>query len=119
MSGVKAIKKRITSVRNTAKITRTMEMVATAKSKKLIDKLNNSKPYRIELMNFLAALQKEAGNTALSSPYLWPQKATQRHALFIITANRGLCGGYNSNVLRLAQDVMKNTAKQVSPAICT
>ena len=104
MAGSKIIKKRIASVKNTRKITRTMEMVATAKSKKLIDRVNEAKPYGDKLLNIMESLATQGGN--IDSPYLRATEGEQprKAALVIVTANRGLCGGYNTNLLRMARE---------------
>lgn len=98
MASPREIKKRISSVKNTRKITRTMEMVSTAKSKKASDRVNASQPYANkvqELMSSLASLAK-----VVESPYLRKPEKVRRVAIFAITANRGLCGGYNGNINR-------------------
>ncbi|MCB1308305.1 MAG: ATP synthase F1 subunit gamma [Leptospiraceae bacterium] len=102
MAGSKIIKKRIASVRNTRKITRTMEMVSTAKSKKLVDRVNAAQPYTRKLHDIMATLV-EAGAAHIDSPLMRRKENPERIALLVITANRGLCGGYNSNVLKLAR----------------
>ncbi|MCR9144265.1 MAG: ATP synthase F1 subunit gamma [bacterium] len=101
MAGSKIIKKRIASVKNTRKITRTMEMVATAKSKKLIDRVNEAKPYGDKLLNIMESLATQGGN--IDSPYLRIEENPRKAALVVVSANRGLCGGYNTNLLRLAR----------------
>lgn len=105
MAGSKIIKKRIASVKNTRKITRTMEMVATAKSKKLIDRVNEAKPYGDKLLNIMESLATQGGN--IDSPYLRIAENVKKAAVVVVTANRGLCGGYNSNLLRLARGQIK------------
>lgn len=117
MAGSKIIKKRIASVKNTRKITRTMEMVATAKSKKLIDRVNEAKPYGDKLRAIMESLATQGGS--IDSPYLRAVEGEQprKVALVVVSANRGLCGGYNSNVLRMArqhvQGLKKNTGAEV------
>ena len=102
MAGTKIIKKRIASVKNTCKITRTMEMVSTAKSKKIVDRVTASTPYRKKIVSLLHSLQ-ETG-VVYNSPYTEKAPSIKNLALIVISANRGLCGGYNSNVLRLAYE---------------
>lgn len=101
MATPREIKKRINSVKNTRKITRTMEMVATSKAKKMSNKVNASKPYSEKI----AELAESLGGLAskVNSPLLRKPDAIKRVGLLIITANRGLCGGYNGNVLRLSR----------------
>ncbi len=105
MAGAKEIKKRIVSVKNTRKITRTMEMVSTAKSKKMMDRVNAAKPYGEKLVEIMESL-KERG-AAMESPYLRSVDRPKKAILLVVTANRGLCGGYNSNVLKMARQRLK------------
>ncbi len=101
MASGKELKKRIRSVKNTSKITKTMEMVATAKSKRMMDRVIAARPYSEKL----GQLMKSLGGLRdrIDSPYLNAREDFGAVALLVITANRGLCGGYNSNVLKLAR----------------
>ncbi|TGK42214.1 ATP synthase F1 subunit gamma [Leptospira andrefontaineae] len=101
MATPREIKKRISSVKNTRKITRTMEMVATAKSKKLSDRVNASHPFSNKIKELVGALASLA--SVVKSPYLRKPNAIRSAALLVLTANRGLCGGYNSKTIRLAR----------------
>ena len=110
MAKSREIKKRIQSVRNTRKITKTMEMVATAKSKRMVDKVNASKPYGekiAELMDVLGALKEQ-----VDSPYLRTVSDPRKVSILVVTANRGLCGGYNSNALRMARNLIVEYREQ-------
>jgi F-type H+-transporting ATPase subunit gamma len=104
------IKKRINSVKNTRKITRTMEMVATSKAKKMSNKANASKPYAEKISELASSLGSLASN--LNSPLLRRPDVTKKVGLLVVTANRGLCGGYNGNVIRLARTRMNELRSQ-------
>jgi F-type H+-transporting ATPase subunit gamma len=95
------IKKRINSVKNTRKITRTMEMVATSKAKKMSNKVNASKPFSEKLSELVGSLS--GLSTTIHSPLLRKVDHIKKIALLVITANRGLCGGYNGNILRMTK----------------
>lgn len=110
MATPREIKKRINSVRNTRKITRTMEMVATSKSKKMSNKVNASKPYAQKIEELVSSLSGLASK--IHSPLLRKPEKIQKVALLVITANRGLCGGYNSNVIRLARSRIAELKKE-------
>ncbi len=99
MASARDLKKQIRSVSNTTKITRTMEMVATAKSKRAQGRVESALPYTDKLRSILASL-KDAGTIAHA---LLEEREVKRSALLILTANRGLCGGYNANVLSAAE----------------
>jgi len=100
MAGLKDIKKKITSISNTRKITRTMEMVAAAKSKQTIDRVEASTPYSSKLTELLNSL---TGGQNVDHFLVREKENVQKSALLVVTANRGLCGGYNTNVANLAE----------------
>src|SRR5918912_4420347 len=101
----KVIRKRIRSVSSTKKITRTMEMVATAKLKSAQQRVASSGPY----MENLHQLMGEIGASGVDVSK-WPMfevRPGKRTLLFVITANRGLCGAFNTNLVRLARDTYR------------
>lgn len=100
MASAKDLKKKIRSISNTKKITRTMEMVAAAKSKRAQARVVANTPYSEKLAELLDSLSA-AGSV---DHYLLrqPDEIT-RNALLVVTANRGLCGGYNSNVISMME----------------
>ena len=102
MAGAKEIRKRISSVRNTRKITRTMEMVSTAKSKRMVDRVNEAKPYGLKIAEIIESL--EGLKDTVDSPFLRNAEHPSKVLLLVVTANRGLCGGYNTNILKLARN---------------
>jgi len=104
MASGKILKKRIASVKNTSKITRTMEMVASAKSRRLMDRVHKAKPYSEKILAVMAGLGGIQGKEESPLLEVRPEK---KIALVIITANRGLCGGYNSNVIKMARNKIK------------
>ncbi|HEV8625743.1 MAG TPA: ATP synthase F1 subunit gamma [Acidimicrobiia bacterium] len=101
----KIIRKRIKSVASTKKITRTMEMVATAKLKSAQQRVQSSGPY----LDSLRSLMAEIGASGVDVSK-WPHFETRpgnRTLLFVITANRGLCGAFNTNLVRLARETYR------------
>jgi len=99
----KVIRKRIKSVSSTKKITRTMEMVASAKLRSAQQRVASSGPY----LEQLQALMREIGGSGIDVGR-WPHfeaREGKRTLLFLITSNRGLCGGFNANLFRLARTV--------------
>ena len=101
MATARELKNKIRSVKNTQKITRTMEMISTAKARVCQKRIEAAQPYGDRLAHILQDL-KSAGADA-THPLLRVPEETRSEVLFVITANRGLCGGYNSNVLRVAE----------------
>lgn len=98
MAKARALDKRRKSVRNIRKITRTMELIATARFKKAMDRASAATSYTKRITQLVRDLA-ESG-TVVSHPLLEPRPNPESATLLILTANRGLCGGYNSNVLR-------------------
>lgn len=101
MASARDLRKKIRSITNTAKITRTMEMVATAKSKRAQSRIVAMLPYSDKLGEILHNL-RDAGT--VEHPLLEDRVPVRRNLLLIVTANRGFCGGYNSNLLSLAEE---------------
>jgi F-type H+-transporting ATPase subunit gamma len=110
MAGLKEVKKRIGSVRNIRKITKTMEMVSAAKSRKMMNRVHDSQPYGKKIFEIMENLSSYG--TIIDSPYLRIKENPQKYALLIVAANRGLCGAYNSNVLKLARQRIREWEEQ-------
>ena len=98
----KVIRKRIRSVSSTKKITRTMEMVATAKLKSAQNRVASSGPYLENLRRLMSDIGA-SGVDVSKWPY-FEVRGGNRTLLFVITANRGLCGAFNTNLVRLARE---------------
>lgn len=101
MAGLKIIKKRIGSVVNIRKITKTMELVSAAKSRKMMVKVHDSLPYGNKVIELLNTISGITGDVEL--PLLRHEIEPKKVILLVITANRGLCGGYNAQLLKLAR----------------
>jgi|TARA_B100000700_G_scaffold195897_1_gene215594 F-type H+-transporting ATPase subunit gamma len=98
MANARALDKRRKSVRNIRKITRTMELIATARFKKAMDRATAATSYTKRITEVVASLAKSG--TEVQHPLLEERTATDNAALIVLTSNRGLCGGYNGNVIR-------------------
>jgi len=98
MAKARALDKRRKSIKNIRKITRTMELIATARFKKAMDRASAATSYTKRI----TALVADLANSGLkvSHPLLEARPETKRATLLVLTGNRGLCGGYNSNVFR-------------------
>jgi len=99
------LKNKIRSIKNTKKITRTMEMISTAKSRVCQKRAEAVKPYGDRLAAMLRDLGRSApgGDRTAAFPLLRKPEKIAREAIIVVTANRGLCGGYNTNVLKFAE----------------
>jgi F-type H+-transporting ATPase subunit gamma len=98
----KAIRKRIKSVTSTKKITKTMEMVATSKLKYAQDAVQASTPYSKLLRSMMAEVAARVEDRT-AFPLLKEAADPKRTLLFVMTSNRGLCGGFNANLIRLGR----------------
>jgi len=99
MASLRHIRRRITSVRNTQQITRAMKMVAAARLRRAQENALSSRPYSDKMMDVVNSL---AGRADPSAHPLLARRPVQREMLVTITSDRGLCGGFNTNVIREA-----------------
>lgn len=106
----KEIRKRIRSVTSTKKITKTMELVATSKMKRAQDRVQAAGPYMEKLNEIIAAIAQ--GGTSLDLPLLQNRSEVKKVGLVLLTANRGLCGGFNANLIKLAKRTHAEQKKQ-------
>src|SRR4051812_38552629 len=100
MAKARALDKRRKSIRNIRKITRTMELIATARFKKAMDRAHAATAYTRRITQLVADLANSG--MEVSHPLLQARETTKRAILLTLTANRGLCGGFNGNVQRAA-----------------
>jgi F-type H+-transporting ATPase subunit gamma len=112
MAKARAIVKRRKAVRNIKKITKTMQMIATAKFQKSLKRAVSTKPYTIKVRELVAELAASiAGSAEVNHPLLRKVEKPKRVAVVVITSNRGLCGAYNGSVLRKASAHLRNLQK--------
>jgi len=102
MANARALDKRRKSIRNIRKITRTMELIATARFKQAMDRASAATAFTDRMTQLVADLS--AAGLDVSHPMLDQREEPQRGLLLVLTSNRGLCGGYNGNVLRAATE---------------
>ncbi len=103
MPNLKDLKNRIESVKNTRKITKAMQMVAAAKLRRAQDAAEASRPYSERFNAVLASLAASVGNSENAPVLLRGTGKQDVHLLIVMTAERGLCGGFNSNIAKLAR----------------
>ena len=106
MAGSKEIRAKIKSVENTRKITRAMEMVAAAKMRKAQERMRAARPYAEKIRAVAAHLSR--ANPEYKHPFLVKREKTATVGLIVVTSDKGLCGGLNTNILRLAVNRMKS-----------
>ncbi len=100
MASIRELRSRIRSVQSTKQITKAQEMIATSRITKAQGRVAAAEPYSNEMTAVLSELASNAGN--LDHPLLVERAKPKRAAILIVTSDRGMCGGYNLNVLRLA-----------------
>ncbi|MDE0081228.1 MAG: ATP synthase F1 subunit gamma [Gammaproteobacteria bacterium] len=104
MSKAREIRRRIRSVENTRQITRTMEMVATSKLKRATDRVYESRPYGAALEELVRGLSGVEATDRF--PLLRSPEETRSAAILLLTANRGLAGAFNVNLIRRARELL-------------
>ena len=108
MPSLKDLRNRIASVTATRKITKAMQMVAAAKLRRAQEAVTAARPYAQRMDRVLANLNQGLTSTEGASPLLVGTGKDDVHLLVVMTAERGLCGGFNSNIARLArQDILR------------
>ena len=106
MAGAREVKRRIKSVENTRQITRTMELVATSKLKRATDRVYAARPYAEALHEIVQGLYSPG--LAERYPILRRPERVERAAVLLLTANRGLAGGFNANLIRQARTLLED-----------
>ena len=106
MAGGKEIRTKIKSVQNTKKITKAMEMVAASKMRKAQERMRAARPYS-DKMRRLAANLSQANVTEYRHAFLGKPESVKRVGLIVVTTDKGLCGGLNTNILRQLTGAMR------------
>ena len=118
MAGIKEIRVKIKSVQSTRKITKAMEMVAASKMRKAQERMRAGRPYAQRILNI--AMHAAHANTEYRHPLLTRRADVKRVGVVVITTDKGLCGGLNTNVLRLVLNQHKEwMAKGIEVEYCT
>src|SRR5213593_2569029 len=106
MATLRDIRRRIRSVESTQKITRAMKLVAAAKLRRAQERILSARPYASKMAELLGNLVSAAGEDQAPHPLL-EQRQGPRRQIVIITADKGLAGAFNSNVLRRSLDFIR------------
>lgn len=104
MAAAKEIRTKIRSIKNTQKITRAMEMVAASKMRKVQDRMRRAQPYAKKILQVIGHLAK--GHPEYAHPFLQTREI-KRVGFIVVTTDRGLCGGLNTNLLKLTINNVK------------
>ena len=112
MPSLDDLKKRIKSVKSTQKITKAMKMVAAAKLRKAQENAENGRPYSDKMANIILNLTKSINDPSNAPKLLVGTGKDQTHLCVVMTSDRGLCGGFNSNICKLAKSYFKKIIKE-------
>lgn len=100
---LRVLRRRIRSVQSTKKITRAMELIATSRISRAQARVEAARPYAEEITKVLSALAGAA--VSLDTPLLVERENPQRAGVLVVTSDRGMCGAYNANVIRAAEEL--------------
>src|SRR5437763_10505207 len=107
MASTRVLVKRRKAIRNIRKITRTMELIATSRFKKALDRATEAEAFTRKIAELAADLSASASN--VTHPLLEKRPVIRRSVLLVLTSNRGLCGGYNASIIREANHAVRET----------
>ena len=112
MASQRDIRRRISSVQNTRKITKAMEMVAAARLRRAQLRIESTRPYALNMLEFIGQLVRYLQVDLSAHPLLKPRDEIKKVAVIALTADRGLCGAFNSNIVRRALQRVDTYAAQ-------
>ena len=112
MASLKDLKNRIASVKATQKITKAMQMVAAAKLRRAQEAAESARPFSERMAKVLANLSAALEGRDDASPLMAGTGSDKRHLLLVCTAERGLCGGFNSSIAKLARETALQLARE-------
>jgi F-type H+-transporting ATPase subunit gamma len=108
MASLLDMRRRIKSVKNTQQITKAMKMVAAAKLKRATDRVTAARPFAVKMSEILGNLSARVGDD-FSSPLL-TARGDQKYLIVLVTADKGLCGGFNTNLTKATQNFLRENA---------
>jgi len=112
MPGMRDIKRKINSVKNTQKITKAMKMVSAAKMRKAQDAMNAAKPYAKKLTELVNSISSRVSKEM--HPFLQPKEYVKSIGVIVVSSDRGLCGAFNNNVIKTFVNFSRqNSDKQI------
>ncbi len=108
MASLLDMRRRIKSVKNTQQITKAMKMVAAAKLKRATDRVTSARPFAEKMTEILGNLSARVGDE-FSSPLL-NERGDEKYLIVLVSADKGLCGGFNANLMKATQNFLKSNA---------
>ena len=107
---LRIVRRRIRSVQSTKKITRAMELIASSRILRAQQRVEASRPYAVQLTKAMEDIARQTG--ALSHPLLEDRESPAKAGILVVTSDRGLAGSYNSNVLKVGEQVMASVRRR-------
>ena len=118
MAGAKEVRTKIASIKSTQKITKAMQMVAASKMRRAQERMSASKPYAEKMLQVISHLARATPEYRHS--FMAVERERKRVGYIIVSSDRGLCGGLNSNLFRrLIAEIKEQRAKGIEPVFCT
>ncbi len=111
MPNLKELKNKIDSVRSTRKITQAMKMVAASKLKRAQDSAEAARPYSEKMAKIMSSLSKAMSDSENSPELLVGKKDNKTHLIIAVTSDRGLCGGFNSSIVKAVKNKVLDLEK--------
>jgi F-type H+-transporting ATPase subunit gamma len=112
MASQRDIRRRIASVQNTRKITKAMQMVAAARLRRAQLRIESTRPYALNMLEFIGQMSRYLQVDLSAHPLLKPRTEIKKVAVIALTADRGLCGAFNSNIIKRALDLVDSYKAQ-------
>src|SRR5579862_6521502 len=117
MPGTKEIRSKIASVKNTQKITKAMQMVATSKMRRAQERMRLARPYAQKMRNVIGHLTE--ANPDYRHPFLMARESVKSVGIIVVSTDRGLAGGLNANVFRQTLHLVRDFTRQnVQISLC-
>ena len=108
MANLKDLRNRISSVKSTQKITSAMKMVAAAKLRKAQEQVESARPYAEKMQRIISSIADNVTSPEIFPPILMGREKDNTHLIIVSSSDRGLCGGFNTNIIKAAKELMNN-----------
>ena len=108
MANLKDLRNRISSVKSTQKITSAMKMVAAAKLRRAQEQVESARPYAEKMQRIISSIADNVTSPEIFPPILMGREKDNTHLIIVASSDRGLCGGFNTNIIKAAKELMKN-----------
>ena len=108
MANLKDLRNRISSVKSTQKITSAMKMVAAAKLRRAQEQVESERPYAEKMQRIISSIADNVTSPEIFPPILMGREKDNTHLIIVSSSDRGLCGGFNTNIIKAAKELMNN-----------